>query len=215
MSRIRTRVSYANVVATLALFVALGGSATAALLITGKQVKNGSLTGVDVKNSSLTGGDVKNDSIGNIDIKDGDLLASDFKPGQLPAGAQGPQGEPGAKGDPGAQGIQGPKGDKGDKGDTGASGVSGIYTNFEVISVPASGLVRQSIECNAGDLATGGGYFLFTGGLTNAQLEVEVFANQPISEFGKEGTGWDIGILNETTTARSGSGTVVCSDLTP
>jgi hypothetical protein len=53
MHNIRRRVSYANVVATLALFVALGGSSYAALSVTGKQVKNGSLTGKDVKNRSL------------------------------------------------------------------------------------------------------------------------------------------------------------------
>ena len=104
MTRFRSGLTFANVVSVLALFVALGGSATAAVLITGKQVKNGSLTGVDVKNSSLTGGDLKNNSVGNLDIKDGDLLAKDFKPGQLPAGPPGPQGqqgEPGIKGDTG------------------------------------------------------------------------------------------------------------------
>jgi hypothetical protein len=87
-SKIRARLTYANVVATLALFVALGGSSYAAIKITGKNVKNSSLTGRDIKNSSLTTSDVKNRS----------LLAKDFKTGQLPAGQSG---TPGAKGDPG------------------------------------------------------------------------------------------------------------------
>lgn len=107
MSRLRPRLSYANVVATLALFIALGGSATAALLITGKQVKNGTLTGVDLKDGS----------VGSADVKDGDLLARDFKAGELPAGPQG------AKGD---AGVQGPKGDGGSTGAPGAKGEPGL-----------------------------------------------------------------------------------------
>jgi hypothetical protein len=68
---IRSRSTYANVVSTLCLFLVLGGTGYAAVQITGKQVKNGSLTGKDVKNSSLTGGDVKNKSLSAKDIKGG------------------------------------------------------------------------------------------------------------------------------------------------
>ena len=75
---------YANVVASLALFAALGGSSYAAIAVTGAQVRDGSLTGRDVRNSSLTGKDVRNQS----------LLAQDFRPGQLPAGPQGPRAIP-------------------------------------------------------------------------------------------------------------------------
>ena len=53
--RFCSRLSYANVAATLALFLALTGTAVAGakLLITGANVKNHSLTGVDIKNGSL------------------------------------------------------------------------------------------------------------------------------------------------------------------
>jgi hypothetical protein len=50
---IRQRLTYANVVATLALFVALGGSSYAALTITGADVRNGSLTQRDLKRNTL------------------------------------------------------------------------------------------------------------------------------------------------------------------
>lgn len=66
---------YANVTATLALVIALGGTSYAALSITGRDVKNSSLTGRDVKNSSLTTSDIRNRS----------LLLKDFKAGQIPA----------------------------------------------------------------------------------------------------------------------------------
>jgi hypothetical protein len=57
--RLRGRLSYANVVATLALFIALGGSSYAALTVTGKQVRNGSLTGKDLKRNSLSGRQIR------------------------------------------------------------------------------------------------------------------------------------------------------------
>jgi hypothetical protein len=62
MRKVRERLSYANVVATLALFIALGGGAYAATVkhnsVTTKSVKNGSLKGVDVKDNNLTSKDV-------------------------------------------------------------------------------------------------------------------------------------------------------------
>lgn len=74
------RLSYANVVSTLCLFIVLGGSAYAATTITGRDVRNGSLTGADVRDHSLR--------------------ARDFRRGSLPAGPQGAKGAPGAPGAP-------------------------------------------------------------------------------------------------------------------
>ena len=92
---------HATAVAYLALFVALGGSSYAAVKITGKQIKDGTITGRDVKNRSLG--------------------ANDFKPGQLPSGAQVPQG---------AQGPQGPRGDTGAAGRDGAPGQDGSAKGY-------------------------------------------------------------------------------------
>ena len=89
----RFRPTYASVIASVALFAALGGSSYAAVAITGKQVSDGSLTGRDVHDRTL--------------------LARDFKQGQLPAGpagAQGPQGPAGPKGDTGQPGATGEPG---------------------------------------------------------------------------------------------------------
>jgi len=74
MSRIaKHRPSPALVVALIALFVALGGSAYAALVVTGKNVKNGSLTGSDLKNRSVHGSKLGADSIGGGSIKESTL----------------------------------------------------------------------------------------------------------------------------------------------
>ena len=56
-----------NVVAHLALFLALTGSAVAAApLITGAKVQDESLTGADILNDSLKGADVDESSLGKI-----------------------------------------------------------------------------------------------------------------------------------------------------
>lgn len=101
------RVSPAMVVAMLALLVALGGTATAAgVLITGKQVKDGSLTGLDVKDKSLRAKDFEGSVRGGL-------------------GPQGPAGPPGPRGETGPQGTVGPGGPSGGPGPTGAPGPPG------------------------------------------------------------------------------------------
>jgi hypothetical protein len=72
------------VVALLALFVSLGGSAFAALRLPAhsvgtKQLKNGAVAGAKLRNNAVTSSKVKNHS----------LLAKDFKAGQLPASPKG------------------------------------------------------------------------------------------------------------------------------
>jgi len=104
LRRLHARPTYADVMATVAVFIALGGSSYAALRITGKNVPNNALTGADitnltgkdVRNNSLTGADVK--SLTGADVANGRLLAEDFAPGQLP---RGPKGERGEQGPPG------------------------------------------------------------------------------------------------------------------
>jgi hypothetical protein len=65
--------SPAMAVALIALFVALGGSAYAAIVVTGKNVKNGSLTGVDFKKRSLHGSKLRADSVGGDVVKESTL----------------------------------------------------------------------------------------------------------------------------------------------
>jgi hypothetical protein len=92
MKKITRQLTFANVVACIALFVALGGASYAAF----KLPKN-SVGTRQLKKSAVTSAKVKN----------GSLLAQDFKAGQLPAGKTGPQGAPGAAGVSGAAGATG------------------------------------------------------------------------------------------------------------
>ncbi len=76
--------SYSNVMATIAVFIALGGTSYAAVRITGDDVRNSSLTGADIKNRSLTGLDVKNGSLTGTDVENGSISAKELREGTLP-----------------------------------------------------------------------------------------------------------------------------------
>lgn len=112
--------SYSNVVATVAIFVALGGSSYAAITITGKQIKDTTVASADVRNNSVRGKDIRRGTVRSSDVRDSSLLAKDFMPGQLQPG---PRGEPGTAGPAGPAGPQGPTGPQGP---AGAAGVSGL-----------------------------------------------------------------------------------------
>jgi hypothetical protein len=104
-----------NVVAYLALFVALGGTSYAAFSLPKnsvgtKQLRNGAVTGSKVKAHSLN--------------------AKDFKTGQLPAGSQGLQG---------AAGAQGPQGPQGPQGLQGLQGVPGSARAYGQVVIDGSG----------------------------------------------------------------------------
>jgi hypothetical protein len=79
-ANIRSRLTFSNVVAMLALFIALGGGAYAAM-----KIKPNSVGTKQLKDNAVTGDKVK----------DGSLLSADFGKGQLPAGQKGEQGPPG------------------------------------------------------------------------------------------------------------------------
>lgn len=95
MRRITRRISYANVTASLALFLALGGISWAATTL---------------PRDSVGAKQIRIGAVGSSEVKDGALKPSDFAAGALPAGPQGPTGPTGPTG---AQGATGPKGEPG------------------------------------------------------------------------------------------------------
>jgi Collagen triple helix repeat (20 copies) len=112
--RLPHKLTYANVIASLALFLALGGGAALAAT---------SLPKHSVGTAQLKGG-----AVTGAKVADGSLLATDFKSGQLPAGPEGktgPAGTPGVAGDRGPQGERGAQGLQGERGSGGAQGDRG------------------------------------------------------------------------------------------
>ena len=87
--------SYANVTASLALFIALGGISWAA---------------VTLPRNSVGAKQIKTNAVGSGEVEDRTLKRRDFAQGALLVG---PKGEPGQNGAPGVPGEKGQKGDPG------------------------------------------------------------------------------------------------------
>ncbi|MGA8746318.1 MAG: hypothetical protein WB507_10695 [Solirubrobacterales bacterium] len=201
MKAVQSRLTFANVISCLALFIALGGAAYAATKLPAnsvgtKQLKGGAVTAAKVKSGSL--------------------LASNFAAGQLPAGPQGLtgedgreghegregaggprglQGEPGQRGEQGLkgekgekgetgakgdQGLQGEKGDTGEKGEAGEAGTTKVVTRYGTERELLSGSANSSYAaCETGEAVTGGG-FDFTAPATDSEYNLQ--ADRPSLE---------------------------------
>jgi len=95
MRKIRKRLTFANIVACLALFVALGGASYAA---------------TQLPKNSVGSKQIQKNAVNSAKVKDHSLKAVDFQNGQLPSGPKGETGPRGEKGDTGATGPEGPAG---------------------------------------------------------------------------------------------------------
>jgi hypothetical protein len=135
--RLLLRPGGSHAIAVMALFVALGTSAYASTLISGKDVRDASLTGRDIRAASLTGREIRN----------GSLTHDDFRAGGLRAGAPGPKGAPGP-GDP--------KGDTGAAGPAGAPGATSVVVRYTDDS--GTGQIDGVASCHSGERAVGGGF---------------------------------------------------------
>lgn len=80
----RTRKAIAAVAATAVLVVVAGGSATAAALITGKQIKNGTITSADLKNNTVTTKDLTNRTVRKPDLSA--KVSQSLAGGRIPSG---------------------------------------------------------------------------------------------------------------------------------
>jgi hypothetical protein len=90
MHRIKKWFSYSNIVATLAVVMAMGGAAYAVT----KAPKN-SVTSPSVRNGAIKGKDVKDNSLTGLDINESTLDVSGTRGAPGPEGPQGPAGPPG------------------------------------------------------------------------------------------------------------------------
>ncbi|HEX4307118.1 MAG TPA: hypothetical protein VHZ54_13865 [Solirubrobacterales bacterium] len=114
MRAIRQRLTYANVIATVALFLALGGAAVAATQIPRNSVGTGQL-----KPEAVTAGKIAKKARKQLRGNTG------------PAGPEGKTGKQGPKGATGAKGAQGATGRQGEPGDGPAFEVFGTFKPIE------------------------------------------------------------------------------------
>lgn len=173
--------SPAMVIALIALFVALTGTATAGgLLITTRQIKNGTIQAVDINSRTLR---------------------------QL-AGRPGPTGPPGPEGPPGPQGPQGPSGDRGPQGVAGPQGPAGTSASASAIYVRTLDSVAEAGGGSFVNLFCGPNEVALTGGVRTESLFGVVFDSFPImpstqpAAHGDKPAGWRVGVSTKTGNTR-------------
>jgi collagen triple helix repeat protein len=193
MSSPRSHLTFANVVAALALFIALGGVSWAA---------------VSLPKASVGSRELKANAVGTRNVRDGSLLASDFKAGELlrarkgdpgpkgdtgPKGDAGPKGATGAKGAAGSAGPIGPPGSTGPAGPQGPSGVSGWTFKIKPLSIggsPNHTPAEDEADCPAGTKVLGGGV---TAGNEGDRSKLHVYESGPAGVA----DGWYVGVRND------------------
>ena len=163
-----SRLSYANVIATIALFLALGGSSYAAL---------------NLPKGSVGPKQLQKNSVSSKKVKPRSLLKSDIKKSALASlqGAQGPQGP---------QGLQGPQGVAGAPGAPGATNVIARHSAFTVIAPDTND--NAQVDCLPGETATGGGIETTNGHTGDMMAGV----SRPVSGADDKPTGWYVRAFN-------------------
>jgi hypothetical protein len=120
---------YSNVVATLAVFIALGGTSYAAVTLDRNSVKSKHIGNRQVKRA-----DIARNAVTTTQVRAGSLRASDFRAGELGTGVSE---SPAPGGAPGPAGSAGPQGPAGLPGPAGPSGVVKVL-DFDALFSPAS-----------------------------------------------------------------------------
>ncbi len=128
LSRLRNRLTFANAISLLALFVALGGSGYAAT------VAKDSVGARQIKANAVGPPEIKKGAVRSSEVANGSLLAQDFRAGALPEGPRGPAGRDGVNG---------------------AANV--VYRRADSAPLTQNSYARMTVGCRPGERLIGGG----------------------------------------------------------
>jgi hypothetical protein len=167
LKSMRKRLSYANVMSSIAVFLVLGGAAVAAT-----QLPKNSVGTKQLKKNAVTSAKVKNGSLQPTDFAQGTLL-------------QGPKGDTGKRGAKGATGATGPIGPQGVPGPTNV-----VVRTDEALFLENGSQGTIQADCKTGERVVGGG-------ATSDQPEMNIYASGPtagggdtLAVDGNTPTGW-------------------------
>lgn len=167
--RFRRRPQPATVIAGIALFAATTGTATAASqLITGKQIKDGSITAKDIKRRSL----------GTAQLSPKAIKA--LRGAKGATGAQGPAGAAGAVGAVGPAGAAGPQGIAGPQGPQGVPGIGKAYAGesdgFNIAANTTRTVISKTVP--AGTYVVNAKVAFFTTGTESVSCQIYAGATE-------------------------------------
>jgi hypothetical protein len=195
MQWMRTRLSFANVMSVIAVFIALGGTTYAAVTLPKNSVK-----AKQIAKNGVGASEIKGSAVRTGEVKNGSLLTQDFAAGQLPQGA---------KGDKGDRGDRGDKGDTGDTGDTGTFGsITTVFFKAPADLTEAQNNMSYGAFCPAGKVGIAGGgrgddTLSEQTILTNTRPAISSSNTEP-PLAGQGFTGWRITVVNPAGGAASG-----------
>jgi hypothetical protein len=154
--RIRSRLTFGNVMSVIALFIALGGTGYAAITLP----KN-SVGAKQIKKNGVGVSEIRKNAVRSGEVRNGALRAADFAAGQLPVGLPGPQGP------------QGPQGVQGGLGTFGS-----VTTQFEqaATALPDNTKASYDVHCPEGQTGVAGGA---RGDVTDSEF-TKVTSSRPI-----------------------------------
>jgi hypothetical protein len=190
MRRLKERLTFANVTAATALFIALGGTSYAAITLPRNsvgtnQLRTGAIRSVDVKDRTL-------------EARDLSVKARRFLKGR--------------KGDRGERGLQGPAGSSGQAGatpgGTTTTTAAGVTLTIKSASFSANGdgdpdsvpTTPGTVTCDAGQNVTGGGV-----NVSNANV-LDVHDTHPVGS-----STWSASVGNDATTDQAFTVYAICA----
>jgi hypothetical protein len=139
--RLQSRLTYANVTSTLALFIAMGGASYAA---------------VALPRNSVGAAQLRSASVGSAEVKDRSLQSRDFSARARRALR-------------GSRGATGPAGQPGPAGPSGGAGAVALAYKTVAGRVEAGSVDSRTAICDPGQHVTGGGMRADTGSDTSAR----------------------------------------------
>jgi hypothetical protein len=137
MNFIRRNATYANVASTMALVMALGGTAYA-----GATLARNSVGSSQIKRSGVATSDIRSNAVTSVKVRNGSLRSVDFARGVLNSASSSTPGPAGPGGPTGAAGPRGLPGTNGTNGATGPAGTARAFARIDAAGVLIGGAAQ-------------------------------------------------------------------------
>lgn len=208
MKGLRQKLTYANVMSSIAVFLVLGGAAVAATQLPKnsvgtKQLRKNAVTTAKLKKNAVTGAKIKPDAVTGAQINEGTLA-------KVPAAASADSAFSAKTAETASTATSA------DSAKTAASAAnaanadhldgldatdflsSAVHVRIHSVSVPASGVTRTEVMCQPEETLVGGGGRLFPSISSDVMLYSSPIRSngEPVLLESQQATGWEVRARN-------------------